>query len=66
MSKTTPTRERNPVHDEAGEIIGWWSQDGDMIRVDSRNGNFAHARPSVGANEALARIMLKEPWATMQ
>lgn len=63
MTKSTRPRDRNPVHDDAGAVIGWWSIDGDMIRVESLNGQTNHARPSPGANEALARIMLREPWA---
>jgi hypothetical protein len=59
---TTPSR--NAVINEAGETIGWWSLDGPMIRVTSRNGQTkATGSSAAGANESLARMMLSEAWA---
>lgn len=50
---------------EDGEVIGWYYVKKRMITVTSKKNHQSqttHASKS-GANEALARIMLSEPWA---
>ncbi len=55
----------NDIVDATDSIIGMWSQcKNGWMAVRSPTGATKTARPSLGAQELLARSMLDEPWAS--
>jgi hypothetical protein len=62
MPKRASPPLRHQVTSAAGELLGWWSVEGGMLCVRSKNGAVKRAPPSK-SNDNVARAMLSEVWA---